>query len=128
MPIEAWIGLLSEKFSLRACCRDLSDWTSFQQISLDTVLSQQTLCEMASRNPQRFWRQYKERQSPNCNIPKEQWKASYEALYKARKAPTAALTDDIRQTLVNPPQSPTPDLKAESGPDAPEQAIDLLNA
>ncbi len=61
-------------------------------------------------------------------IPKEQWRASFEALYKAPKAPTAASTDDISAIPVNPPQSPTPDLKAESGPDAPEPAIDFLNA
>ena len=29
---------------------------------------------------------------------------------------------------MNPPQSPTPDLKAESRPEAPEQAIDFLNS
>ncbi len=90
--------------------------------------AQQNLCEMASRNPQSFWRQYKERQSSKCNIPKEQWKASFEALYKAPKAPTAASTDDISAIPVNPPRSPTPNLKAESGPDAPEPAIDFLNA
>ncbi len=54
--------------------------------------AQQNLCEMASRNPQSFWRQYKERQSSKCNIPKEQWKAPFKALYKAPKAPTAAST------------------------------------
>ena len=90
--------------------------------------AQQNLCEMASRNPQSFWRQYKERQSSKCNIPKEQWKASFEALYKAPKAPTAASTDDISAIPVNPPQSPTPDLKAESRIDASEAAIDFLNA
>ncbi len=90
--------------------------------------TQQNLCEMASRNPQSFWRQYKERQSSKCNIPKEQRRASFEALYKAPKAPTAASTDDISAIPVNPPQSPTPDLIAESGPDAPEPAIDFLNA
>ncbi len=50
---------------------------------------------------------------------KMQWKASFEALYKAPKAPMAASTDDISAILVNPPQSPTPDIKAESEADAP---------
>ncbi len=49
-------------------------------------------------------------------------------LPKAANAPTAASTDDISAIPVNPPQSTTPDLKAESGPDAPEPAIDFLNA
>ncbi len=71
-------------------------------------------CEMASRNPQSFWRQYKERQSSKCNIPKEQWKASLEALYKAPKAPAAASADDASAVPVNPSQSPTPDVRADA--------------
>ncbi len=78
--------------------------------------------------PQFFWRQYKERQSSKCNIPTGQWKATVEALYKAPKAPAAAPADDITSTLVNPPQSPLPDLKAQSRSDASEPDIDFLNA
>ncbi len=89
--------------------------------------AQQNLCEMASKKPQSLWRQYKERQSSTCNIPKEQWKASFEAFYKAPKKPTAASTDDIGAIPVNPPQSPTPDLNAESRSDTPEPAIDCCH-
>ncbi len=83
---------------------------------------------MASRNPPTFWRQYTERQSSKCIIPKEQCEASFEALHKAPKAPTAASTDDISAIPVKPPQSHTPDLKAEFQPDALDPAIDFLKA
>ncbi len=66
--------------------------------------AQQNLCEMASRKPKLIWRQYKERQGSKYNIPKAQWKASFDAIYKAPKAPiaTAASTDDISAILVDP--------------------------
>ena len=42
--------------------------------------AQQKLCELASRNPSSFWRRYNERHSHKCNISREQWKNSFEAL------------------------------------------------
>ena len=87
--------------------------------------AQQDLCELASRNPQSFRRHYNERQSQKSNIPREQWKASFENLYKAPEAPS---TQDSTTNPVNPTQSPLPACMAAPWQDVEEPAMDFLNA
>ena len=84
--------------------------------------TQRELCEMASRNPSSFWRQYNERQSHTCSITREQWKSSFEALYKA---PTTTAPAD---NPVKPPQSPIPSHIPDSHHAAQAPAFDFLNA
>ena len=84
--------------------------------------TQRELCEMASRNPSSFWRQYNERQSHTCSITREQWKSSFEALYKA---PTTTAPAD---NPVKPPQSPIPSPIPDSHHAAQAPAFDFLNA
>ncbi len=85
---------------------------------------QQEVCEMASRNPSSFWRQYSERQSHKCSITREQWKTSSEALYRAPT--TKASADDP----VKPPQlqSPIPAPIPDSPHAAQAPAFDFVNA
>ena len=92
--------------------------------------AQQELCELASRNPRSFWRTYRERQSHKSNIPKEQWKASFQSLYKAPEASPAA-RPEATTSIPNPviaSQSPTPECMACPSHDATEPASDFLNA
>ncbi len=124
---QAALGQLSEDQHEHA-----AKWKSYKQLlgrkrrAREREI-QQNLCEMASRNLQSCWRQYKERQSSKCN--EEQWKASFEALYNAPKVPTAASRDNISATCPGGPTPIcTPDLKAKSRPDVPEPAVNFLNA
>ena len=90
--------------------------------------AQRDLCELASRNPSSFWRRYNERQSHKCNISREQWKNSFEALYKAPEAPPVAPMASPSCTPVNPLLSPNPTpIPAHSDYHAPP-AFDFLNA
>ena len=70
--------------------------------------AQQDLCELASRNPSSFWGRYNERQSHKCNISREQWQNSFEALYKAPEAPPATPMAPPPRNPVNPLLSPNP--------------------
>ena len=69
-------------------------------------LSQQNFCELASRNPQAFWRSYNERQAHKCEIPLQQWKTSFEDLYKAPVSSSGSSQTSSAPNPVNPPQSP----------------------
>ena len=70
--------------------------------------AQQDVCELACKNPSSFWRRYNERQSHKCNISREQWKESFEALYKAPEAPSATPMASPSRNPVNPILSPNP--------------------
>ena len=85
--------------------------------------AQGDLCELAARNPTSLWQHYNERQSHKCNITRQHWKDSFEALYKAPEASPAATST---QDPVNPLQSPNPAPIPDSLPDA--SVPDLLNA
>lgn len=89
--------------------------------------AQQDLCDLASKKPQAFWRQYQERQRQKCDIPRDQWKASFEKLYKAPEAP-ATPTSPPSAIPVIPSQSATPSSPLPcSCPDL-QASQDLLNA
>ena len=72
--------------------------------------AQQDLCELASRKPQAFWRRYNERQSQQCDITQEDWKASFETLYKAPEKQRNAPTSSSSASPANPviPTQPSP--------------------
>ena len=90
--------------------------------------AQQDLCELASRNPSSFWRRYNERQSHKCNISREQWNDSFEALYKAPEAPSAIPMASPSRNPVNPLLSPNSmPISAQPNSTAPP-AFDYLNA
>ena len=93
--------------------------------------SQRELCELASRNPQAFWRQYKERQAHNCEISREAWKSAFQSLYKA--ADTAAEHEEapqpqIKDIPVNPIQPASPEPSPFASEAISQSPADLLNA
>lgn len=55
-------------------------------------------CAMASRNSQSILHQYNDRQTSECNIPREQWQASVQVLCKASEK-SAAATAVIQRNL-----------------------------
>ncbi len=93
--------------------------------------TQRELCELASRNPPAFWRQYNERQAHNCEISPEAWTAAFHSLYKAADTPAEyeeAQQPQIKAIPVSPiqPASPAPSpLASEATSQSP---ADLLNA
>lgn len=90
--------------------------------------AQKNFCELASRNPRSFWRTYNERQRQKCTIPREQWKTSFETLYKAPEAASASTPARSAENPVNPSQPPDPASPSHSAQDDTEHPFDFLNA
>ena len=94
--------------------------------------AQQSLCELAYRKPQAFWKQYKRKAPERNDIPCQEWKEAFEALYKASETtpmpapqPQADISTVNRIQAESPCPSPSPHDTTSQLPDAP---FDFLNA
>ena len=93
--------------------------------------AQQDLCDLASRNPQCFWRAYNRSEQQKSGIPLDQWKSAFETLYRGTASSPSGMPASSANDPVNPPQPPKPtfasdgclELLAATGP-----AFDLLKA
>ena len=71
--------------------------------------AQQSLCELAYRSPQAFWKRYKKRESERSDISRQECKEAFEALYKASKTgSTSAQQPPADFSTVNPIQTERP--------------------
>ena len=91
--------------------------------------AQHSLCELASRNPQAFWKHYKKRESEANSISRQAWQESFEGLYKVDNVTSASAPEQSAGfSTVNPIQTETP-CPTPPPPDTPsEQHFDFLNA
>ena len=91
--------------------------------------AQQSLCELAYRNPQAFWKQYKKKESERSDISQQEWKEPFEALYKASEtSSTSAPQPPAEISTVNPIQTESPSPTPLPPNPSCDQPFDFLNA
>ena len=91
--------------------------------------AQQSLCELAYRNPQAFWKQYKKKESERSDISQQEWKEAFEALYKASEtSSTSAPQPPAEISTVNPIQTESPSPTPLPPNSSCDQPFDFLNA
>lgn len=85
-------------------------------------------CELAHRNPEAFWRSYKDQQAQHINISRLAWRESFQALYEAPAEACADQQPQAETIPVNLLHTESPSPMPAPQPISPAMASDLLNA